>query len=285
MSSAAAPDIVYLIAGTPRTGTTLLCEALAAAGAGEPAEWFSRAQLAKAGLSYLAAPGDSDRRRSIEACHGYLLRRLEQTCRNGVSGFKLHWHQLAQLMKAGTGEVVHELLAGRMLPARIHTVLVTRSPVDVQAVSVLQAYASGVFAVDEHGRQTILRYDDAFWGPPGVAAAARARLAAGDVYDYADLNRISTTIERANEQWRGYLHALAAPTTHVSYDDLASDLVSCTNTILADLAMPGLDAAYRPALLVQRDAATTAMLHRYRAAVSPTADKGTETRAPASGTR
>jgi LPS sulfotransferase NodH len=59
MRSVAEPDVVYLIAGTPRTGTTLLCEALAAAGAGEPAEWFSRAQLAKAGLSYLATPGST----------------------------------------------------------------------------------------------------------------------------------------------------------------------------------------------------------------------------------
>jgi LPS sulfotransferase NodH len=271
MNSVAEPGVVYLVAGTPRTGTTLLCEALAAAGAGEPAEWFSRAQLAEAGLSYLATPGDSDRRRSIEACRGYLLQRLRQTCRNGVSGFKLHWHQLAQLMAAGTGEAIHELLAGRVLPARIHTVLVTRSPVDVQAVSVLRAYASGVFAVDEHGRQTILRYDDAFWGPPGVAAAARARLAAGDVYDYADLNRIGRTIERANEQWRGYLRALGVPTRHVGYDDLASDVVSCANTVLADLAVPGLDAAYRPALRVQRDAATAAMLHRYRTDLARTA--------------
>jgi LPS sulfotransferase NodH len=171
-------------------------------------------------------------------------------------------------MTAGTGEVVHELLAGRMLPARIHTVLVTRSPVDVQAVSVLQAYASGVFAVGDHGRQTIFRYDDAFWGPPGVAAAARARLAAGDVYDYADLDRIGKAVERANDQWRDYLRALAAPTRHVSYDDLAGDLVSCANTILADLAVPGLDPAYRPTLLVQRGAATTTMLHRYRADVA-----------------
>lgn len=281
----AEPEVVYLIAGTPRTGTTLLCEALAAAGAGEPAEWFSRAQLAKAGLSSLATPGGSDRRRSIEACHGYLRQRLRQTCRDGVSGFKLHWHQLAQLMKAGTGEVVHDLLAGRMLPARIHAVLVTRSPVDVQAVSVLQAYASGVFAIDDHGRQTILRYDDAFWGPPGVAAAARARLAAGDVYDYADLTRIGTTIEQANEQWRDYLCALAAPTRHVSYDDLANDLVSCTNTVLDDLALPGLDTAYRPALLVQRGAATTAMLHRYRADAAVTAAQRAEIPAPARETR
>jgi LPS sulfotransferase NodH len=277
MSSVAEPGIVYVIAGTPRTGSTLLCRALAAAGAGEPAEWFSREHLARAGLSYLAAPGDTDRQRSIEVCRGYLRQRLTQTCRNGVSGFKLHWHQLEQLMNAGAGEVVHELLAGRLLPGRVHAVLVTRSPVDAQAVSVLQAYASGVFAVDGHGRRTVLRYDDAFWGPPGVAAAARDRLAAGDVYDYADLTRICTAIERANEQWRGYLQAVAVPARHVSYAELAGDLVSCTNAILADLAVPGLDAAYRPALLVQRDAATTTLLHRYRTDASRTAAQDANT--------
>jgi LPS sulfotransferase NodH len=265
MSTAAEPSTVYLIAGTPRTGTTVLCQALSAAGAAEPTEWFSRAQLSNARLSYLTTPGGTDRALSVAACRGYLLDRLRQTCRKGVSGFKLHWHQLAQLMRAGNGGPVNELLSGQLVPARIRVVMVTRSPVDVQAVSVLRAYASGVFATDGAGSQTILRYDDAFWGPPGVAAAARARLETGDVYDYADLKEICETIAQANEQWRGYLRALGTPTRHISYDDLASDLVACANAILADLALPDLTAAYQPALVVQRDAVTAAMLQRYRA--------------------
>jgi len=265
MSPVDEPETVYLIAGTPRTGTTLLCQALTAAAAGQPDEWFSRANLATAGLSHLASPRNADRGRAVEACRGYLVDRLRRTCRNGVSGVKLHWHQLAQLQRAGTSGAIDDLLAGRLLPARVRAVLVTRSPVDAQAVSVLRAYASGVFAVGAAGQRTILRYDDAFWGPPGVAAAARARLAAGDVYDYADLGRICAAIEQANGRWRDYLRAAAVPTRQVSYDDLCTGLVPCANAILADLAVPGLRPGYRPGLVVQRDSVSTAMLYRYRA--------------------
>ena len=252
------PAVVYLVAGTPRTGTTLLCEALDAAGAGRPSEWFSRAELPS--LTDTGGLG------AEAACRGYLLDRLRQTCRNNVSGFKLHWHQLEQLTRAGTGAVVDELLSGRLVAARVHAVLVTRSPVDVQAVSVLRAYASGVFAVDDAGPNTVLRYDDAFWGPPGVAAAARERLKVGDVYDFADLATISEAIERANHQWWHYLRRLGVSIRHVSYDDLSADLVGTTNAVLADLRVPDrLAADYRPSLVVQRDAATVRLVSRFRA--------------------
>lgn len=255
---------MYLVAGTPRTGTTLLCHALRAAGAGWPGEWFSRALLARAGLSSLTAPGGDVA--AVKACRGYLLDRLRQTCRHGVSGFKLHWHQLDQLVRAGTGAAVEEFLTGRLAGARVRAVLVTRSPVDVQAVSVLRAYASGEFAVDVADRRTVLRYDDAFWGPPGVVAAARERLAAGDVYDFDDLARISAAIERANRAWRRYLCELDVPTRHVAYDDLAADLVGTTNAVLADLGVPErLAAGYRPSLVVQRDAASARLVSRFRA--------------------
>jgi LPS sulfotransferase NodH len=255
---------VYLVAGTPRAGTTLLCHALAAAGAGQPAEWFSRAHLTEAGLSDLATPDAGGSQRSVAACRGYLLDRLRQTCRNGVSGFKLHWHQLAQLVRAGTGDAVRELLSGHLVPARVHTVLVTRSPVDVQAVSVLRAYASGVFAVDGAGARTVLRYDDAFWGPPGIVAAARTRLEDGDVYRYADLRLICDALEQANAGWRDYLHGTGTLLRHISYESLASDPVGRTNEVLAALGVPALPATYRPTLMVQRDAATAAMLERFR---------------------
>jgi LPS sulfotransferase NodH len=255
---------VYLVAVTPRTGTTLLCQALAAAGAGEPGEWFSRADLAKAGLSGLATPGAAEPERSVAVCRAYILDRLRRTCRNRVSGFKLHWHQLAQLVRAGAGEVVRELLSGRLVPARVHAILVTRSPADVQAVSVLRAYASGLFAVDGAGARTVLRYDDAFWGPPGIVAAARARLVGGDLYDYADLRRICEALEQANAGWRDYLDGIGTPTWHTSYEDLASDPPGRTNEVLAMLGVPALPATYRPTLVVQRDAATVAMLERYR---------------------
>jgi LPS sulfotransferase NodH len=267
------PEVVYLVAGTPRTGTTLLCEALAAAGAGRPYEWFSRLHLAQAGLSYLTADGGVSDVDAAEACRRYLRERIQQSCHNGVAGFKLHWHQLEQLTRTGASTGIDELLGGRLVSGPVRVVLVTRSPVDQQAVSVLRAYASGVFAVDKAGSETTLQYDDAFWGPPGAAAVARVRLAAGDVYGYADLKRICQVIERANSDWQRYLQAAAVPTHHTGYDDLAGELVTATNTVLARLGVASrLGNGYRPSLVVQRDAATIAMLNRFRADVAREAD-------------
>jgi LPS sulfotransferase NodH len=259
------PEVVYLVAGTPRTGTTLLCEALTVAGAGRPYEWFSRLHLSEAGLSHLTATGGTGDVDVADACRRYLGERIRQSCCDGVAGFKLHWHQLEQLARTGASAGIDELLGGRLVPARVHVILVTRSPVDHQAVSVLRAYASGVFAVDRAGSETIIRFDDAFWGPPGAAATARARLDAGDVYDYGDLKRICQVIERANSGWRRYLRALAVPIHHIEYDDLAGDLATATNTLLARLGVASRVAnGYRPSLVVQRDAATAAMLGRFR---------------------
>jgi LPS sulfotransferase NodH len=255
---------VYLVAGTPRTGTNMLCEALTAAGAGHPEEWFSRRRLAKTEL-VRRWPSEAAGTERAAACRAYLLDLLRRTCRNGISGFKLHWHQLQRLTDLGCHSAIDELLSGELLSARVRAVLITRSPVDVQAVSVLKAYASGVFAVDHAGREVTYRHDDAFWGPPGVAAAARARLAAGDLYNFADMQRICHAIERANEDWRRYLRRLHVPIPELSYDELAGDVVARTNETVAHLGVPvRLPPGYQPGLLIQRDATSAGIVARFR---------------------
>jgi LPS sulfotransferase NodH len=99
----------------------------------------------------------------------------------------------------------------------------------------------------------------------GELLSARARLAAGDLCDFADLQRICHAIERANDHWRRYLRGLGVPIRELSYDELAGDVVATTNETVAHLGVPmGLPPGYQPGLLIQRDATSASIVARFR---------------------
>jgi trehalose 2-sulfotransferase len=131
------PERTYVVACTPRTGSSLLCAGLAATGlAGHPDEhiYFSN----KGSLRLLRAA------------------MAETTTPNGVYGTKLHWHAFAalarELRRGGGGErnVVSLMEPHFGRPLWVH---LYREDTSAQALSYFRAIYSGVSKVPPKGRR------------------------------------------------------------------------------------------------------------------------------------
>jgi len=124
----------YVIASTPRTGSYLLCESLAATGlAGQPTEPFSRdfrgAFCRMWGLG------------SGVAFDEYFSAVLRNGAMNGVFGVKIHWRQIDWLMqqsgmRGGVGDILE-----RLFPRAKYIQLIRRDRRG-QAISLYRASAS-----------------------------------------------------------------------------------------------------------------------------------------------
>ena len=107
----------YIVCSTPRSGSSLLCRALASMGiAGTPTEYFNPVTRAS------------------------LTARSRRTSANGVFGTKLHWEQLEQLraesLGLGRAEPEFEISASfleQLLPAPVY-IHILRRDVNRQAV-------------------------------------------------------------------------------------------------------------------------------------------------------
>jgi LPS sulfotransferase NodH len=258
MSSATGLDrcsepTLFLIASTPRTGSNLLTHALNAVGLPQVEELFSRACLADAGVM--------DKLGDDSALRNYLVREIEQYTGLLPWGMKIFWHHVQDY---GLQRLITSLLCGQIYSGRVAVILGYRRDVTLQAVSVLRAYASGRFASCAGNGQRFL-YDDAFWGAPGVVAAARRREASGDIYDFDDLFRIIRCIEQGNRAWRSLFADSGISYHAVCYEDLADNLPDQIASVLRYLEVArALPDNFRAPLRVQRDKDSYQLAERFR---------------------
>lgn len=234
------PPRVYLVASLPRTGSTLLCNALWDTGrAGAPKEYLNPMQRRdwarrRGGLRWELVRGPllgalgrwpwSD-----EALGAYLEQLLRLRSGGGCFGLKLHAHHHAAL---GARAPVRALLAGAAV------VRVSRQDRLAQAVSWARAQQTGRWAHWQRG-----------WGPPvyrrAAVDAALARIAAGEAH------------------WD---HALAGQRTlHLYYEELAADLQGALARVFQHLGLEGAPPPVRPSLERQADATSLRWAERYRA--------------------
>ncbi len=240
---------LFVLAGTPRTGSNLLTHALASVGLGPVDEIFSRASLADAGVG---AP-------TPDGLRAYLARRIEAGDGGATVGVKIFWHQVRG---RGIETPIGELFTGRPRPVVFH---LHRRDVPLQAVSILRAYASGRFARYVEGDNRRHLYQDAYWGPTGAAAAARLREQRGDLYDFGDLRRIIGHIESDNEAWHALYRSTGVPVHPVCYEDVAADLTGQVETMLGLIGVDREIAGdYRSPLGVQRDDLSYDLARRLR---------------------
>ena len=89
------PVVSYMICSLPRSGSSLLCEALAnTLHAGMPAEYFNPGIIAR-----------MERRWNVGSFDDYLRKLLaRKTSPNGVFGLKVHWGQYARVVFAAAGD-------------------------------------------------------------------------------------------------------------------------------------------------------------------------------------
>ncbi len=234
------PGWSYLLCGTPRTGSTLLCSLLTSTGvAGRPESYFrdpdQRAWAARFGVS-VADDGSFDYRAFVASAV-----RAGSTP-NGVFGARIMWGTMEVLvggLRSCTG-VERDLDVLIDAFGQLRLVHLQRGDVAGQAVSWARA------------EQT------SYWQDGDVPAARPA-------FDYEQISELVHTIENHNAAWSAWFAAQGLQPQVVMYEDLVADPRGAVLDILGHLGLE-LPPGWRPKSIPrqQADEVNADWLRRYR---------------------
>jgi len=233
------PTRRYVIASSPRTGSYLLCEGLAATGvAGRPTEPFCA-----------EFRGDFCRRWRLPPSAGFAdyFRAVERegSTSNGVFGVKIHWPQIAGLARAsGVDPRSPPRVLDHLFPGARFIHLVRRDR-RAQAISMFRAAKT-----NEWWRITGVHNDQ-------ITAACPA-------FDSRAIRRLEDDLERQEESWSRYFRARGLEPLTIEYEQLARRY---REEIARALAFLGLDeerAAAIPSPRLERQADATTREWRRR---------------------
>ena len=252
-----APDYAYLVLATPRSGSTLLCEALRESGvAGRPLEHFEVLEptsLPRQPREYFLGVGDpailerlaplepgARARESPEEWWARIVR--EGTGENGVWGGKLMWRHTQDLLRrarrlenfagADLATTLRRLLGDPKL------ILVVREDKIAQAISLWRAVQTKSWRAGEPAR--------------------------GALYSFAGIDYLRRQLEADETAWRTWLADYQLPHHEVRYSELAANPVGVVDEVLHVLGLSG-GAAVEPPLQRQGDSESVHWAERYRA--------------------
>jgi LPS sulfotransferase NodH len=208
------PPVRYIIAFTPRAGSSYLCDVLKNMGRfGSPGEWMSADFVPK--IRQARVP-------SISADDYLDLALKTFRSGNGVSGFKASWFQFQDFAQA--------MQAPQAL-AQCRFIHLTRRDLAAQAVSLYRAVHTGVFHTNiEHA-------------PEKIAALARLP------YDFAAIDEWRRHIEVQEQGWREYFSQHSIFPLSLSYEDVQADIRALVRRIACYLGRPrAAEAEFAPSI-------------------------------------
>jgi LPS sulfotransferase NodH len=201
--------VIYQIAFTVRSGSTLLCDYLAANGLGHPREYFqydASGVMAPGFARELGvAPGDVG---------GYVRALLTHRSRNGVFGCKLSWHQKNALLDEATRHDPAVRSLEDLFPG-LRWIYVRRRDKIGQAVSTWRAIRSGRW----HSTDTAPRDER----PP---------------YDYFPIFGFYQSLLAEDALWQDYFLRHAVAPLVVEYEDLQDAPRTTLATVVRHLHPP-----------------------------------------------
>jgi len=237
----------YLVCTTPRTGSTMLCDALASTGiAGRPDEYFHRDCR------------DWKQQFGIMCDRNYISELIRNTVTaNGVFGIKLHWRQwnaLIPMMAAATGkpsEPIRDELPGLLratLGAPRYVWLRRRNSI-AQGISLYRAANTGFW------RAVAGRNDQ-------DCPADRALS-----YDFKKILGFVRQVEAEDGNWGAYFRLYRLAPLMLFYEDLAESCEPMARSVLRYLGLPFEDVVVAPPTLArQADERSLEWEERYRRA-------------------
>jgi len=270
-----------LICTTPRTGSWLLGEALAATGCcGEPEEYFRPDWLWLFSQKGRLEPGhhmdfindvpvdgwtypDPDSFQ-IEAFLAAV--RNVGTNDKGMFSAKLHWNQFGQVVRMakahGLFAAPDEAMLRAWFPNPLYIFLTRRDKLR-QAVSYYRAIQSNVWHVrvrddelPEHADIPLLHEQD----DDGCELRAEA-------VDHAQVEQLRSLLKHQEAQWRKILSAADLPVVRVCYEEVIENLPAAVDTVLAALDSVTPPARYHNIVKrfhCQADGATEVAVHDHQ---------------------
>ncbi len=241
----------YIICGTPRSGSTLLCDLLAATNvAGAPDSFFMR-DVDPVWAQVWGLPARGDR---SDAAFGaaYLAAAIKAgTAATGVFGLRLMRENLGELL--GMIDAVYPGQASDVagLRAAFGAVLfvhLSRADKLAQAVSLIKAEQSGLWHI----------------GPDG-AEVERLSPPQQPQYDFARIRAVVAKLQAFDAAWQHWFAAQGIAPLRIGYDSLAADAVAEVARICAALgvAEPA-RGSLQPGVAKLADAVSADWMRQYR---------------------
>lgn len=241
----------YIICGTPRSGSTMLCEMLAATGvAGRPNSYFREQDIA-----YWAE------RWGVDLCRGsdsaefdkrYLSAMLAEG-RNGTAmfGLRIMWGSVAEAVRRlsrlyGGGGDVTELFGQAFGPVRyIH---LSRADKVAQAISLLRAEQSGLWHLASDG--SVFEGAEAPQPPH---------------YDGARIAELVGEMEADDAAWAQFFAVRSIEPLRVTYETIASEPNKALESVLSALGQdPGIAKAIQVGTAKMAGEASQQWAERFR---------------------
>ena len=241
----------YIICGTPRTGSTLLCNLLTSTGqAGEPDSFYGARFI-----GWWAAEWGLPARETLpEAAFQRLY--LEAVIRAGKAGTRLFGMRLMQENLGELCNVLGTLFPGRepdsaLLQAafgKLAYVHLSRNDKLAQAVSLTKARQTGLWHIAPDGSEV-----------------ERLAPPAEPVYDFGQIRSALETIEASDAAWNVWFDEQGIEPVRIVYESFSADPAAALAAICRKLgvSVPG-QAAIRPGVARLSDDINRQWMRRYR---------------------
>ena len=235
----------YVICGTPRSGSTLLCGLLADAGAGAPDSFFRRQSVGDWAEEWGLTPGAA----------GFERDYVDAAIREGKGGTEVFG---LRLMRENLEEMLelldrlypgHPTGRGRIEAAFGPTLFLHLSRRDrvAQAISRVKAEQTGLWHIAPDGREV-----------ERLAPPAEPR------YDFARIRAEVDKLERFGAAWEEWFAAEGIAPLRLVYEDFSADPGAAVARICAALGLPA-PGELRPGVARLSDAVSAEWARRYRA--------------------
>lgn len=246
-----APYDCYLLCSTPRSGSTLLCDLLAAtAGAGTPDSFFM-ADVDPVWAAEWGLPPETDRGTPSHARAMLAAARTAGRGAGGICGIRLMQDSLARLMAlidlAHPGQAC-DLDRLQAAFGRVLCIHLTRPDKLAQAISLVKAEQTGLWHAAPDGTE-VERL-----APPQPPA-----------YDFARIKARLDGLERAEAAWRAWFRDQRITPLTIDYDALSARPAAAVHRICAALGLPAPPDGLRPGLARLADAVSRDWHARFRA--------------------
>lgn len=206
----------YIICATPRSGSTLLCDLLTAAGAGEPRSYF-RVEDVHRWSTRWDLPSTATDAAYLDAA------RHAGTAATGIFGLRLMWNSLAplcdRLRRVQDGDLP---CAARLEQAfgPLRYIHLSRHDRIAQAVSLVRATQSGLWHIHADGTE-------------------RQRVAPGGAlhYDPARLGEAKAALDTDEQAWNDFFATQGIEPLRLTYEALIADPRRTLDTTLTALGL------------------------------------------------
>jgi LPS sulfotransferase NodH len=219
----------YVLCATPRSGSTLLCETLAATGvAGRPNSFFRPADILAWADSWAIPHPDGPEAPDFDRAFLAAARR-EGEAGTGVFGLRLMWDSLAEASRRLNRALGREMDVAEALEAAFGPVLfvhLSREDRVAQAVSRLRAEQSGLWHLAADGSV--------------LEGAAEPRATA---YDGARIAQLVRELADAEDGWDRFFRDRDLHPLRLTYEGLAARPAAAVALVLAALGLDPTGAA------------------------------------------